>query len=479
MFPALLATLAALGPIDAPAPGPDAPSREPTAAEKLLAEPTPEPEYAYRGGTFLSHPSPLGAFRSPGWSPRSDRGMFATPLPGRGTVREGSHLAAPVITPTLKHGKLGYDVIPAGRVDVFDPVATQHPEDFVFGPPAGQIPWRLWGSAELLLGSTRGARVPPVVTTGPAVLGIGNAGALDSPGTVPLFGGQKRLDDWRAGFRGEMGVWLDDARVWGVTGRYYSLFSTSEQLVAGGDGAGVVALPRVIQFRGVTFDFPVYVSFPGLAGGSVSTTAQTNFAGGDLSVRRMLRQGPAWRLDALAGYRQLHLGDELGVGFRSAPGAPVFIPPPAGVIAYSGSDSLRTRNNFYGAQLGGISSLSWNRWTFEGIGAVALGVNSSDLNNDRTREAVVSGVPLPVVRTSVAENTAYFGTVWEGGLKVAYRVGDHVRLTAGYTGLYWWNVRRAQEQYDFRPSAVVTGATTGSTTDFFAHTFSWGAELRY
>jgi hypothetical protein len=318
-----------------------------------------------------------------------------------------------------------------------------------------------------------------VVTTGPAALGFGNAGALDNPGTVPLFGGRKTLDDWRAGVRGEMGVWFDDAQVWGGVGRFYSLYSTSEQLVASGDGTSVIALPRSVQIRTVTFDFPIYLSFPGVTSGSVSTTAQTNFAGGDLSVRHMLRQGAGWRLDALAGYRQLHLGDELGVGFRAAPGATILNPPAPSSPALVGSDSLRTRNNFYGAQLGGIASGTWGRFTLEGYGAVALGVNASDLNNDRTRQALIAGLAIPLVQTSVAERTGYFGTVWEGGVKVAYRVSDHVRLTMGYTALSWWNVRRAQEQYDFGPSALFTGTTTGTTTDFHAHVLSWGAELRY
>jgi hypothetical protein len=461
-------------------PEPESP-RELSASEKLLAERSPEPQYAQKG-MLLPTANALGAFRSPGWSALDADGfrgsLFATPLPGRAVVPEGARLAAPVITPArIKHGRIRYDVTPAGRVDVFDPVATRHPEDFVFGPASETLPWKVWGSAEFLLGMTRGARVPAVVTTGPAALGLGNAGVPGRPGTAALFGGRKMLDDWRAGFRGEMGIWLDDAQVWGVFGRYYSLYSTSEQLEGVG-GANVVALPQQVEVLSTTIDFPIYVAFPGLVSGSVSTTAQTNFAGGDLSVRRMLRQGPGWRLDALAGYKQLHLGDELGVGFRSAPGAPVLLPPPAG-LTLAGSDSLRTRNNFYGAQMGGIASVALGRWGVEGFGAVALGLNASDLNNDRTRQLVVAGVPGPATGVSVAERTGYFGTVLEGGVKVAYRVGENLRLTVGYTGLSWWNLRRAQEQYDFRPSAILTGSTTGTTTDFYAHILSLGAELRY
>jgi hypothetical protein len=485
MLPAIFATLTLLGLTDAQIPQP-AESRTPelSAAEKLLAERAPEPQYAQKG-IPLPTASALGAFRSPRWATLDADGfrgpVFAAPLPGRGTLPRGARLAAPVITPVVtQHGRLGYNVTPAGRVDVFDPVATRHPEDFVFGPASEPLPWKAWGSAEVLLGMTRGVNVPPVVTTGPAALGFGNAGALGNAGTVPLFGGGKTLDDWRAGFRGELGVWLDDAQVWGVFGRYYSLYSTSEQFEGTGNGTTVIALPRQVQILSTTIDFPIYISFPGIMNGSVSTTAQTNFAGGDLSVRRMLRQGAGWRLDGFAGYRQLHLGDELGVGFRAAPGATLInLPPGTPSPAFAGSDSQRTRNNFYGGQLGGVASLALGRWGFEGLGAVAIGLNASDLNNDRTRQVLIGGLTVPIVQTGVAERTGYFGTVWEGGVKVAYRVGDHLRLTMGYTGLTWWNLRRAQEQYDFRPSAILTGSTTGDTTHFYAHILSWGAELRY
>jgi hypothetical protein len=445
------------------------------AVERLTAEPKAEPQYAYKGSpAAAAMAGSMPRFRSAGWRGLDGdafRGpIFSTPLPGRGVVPAGAELAAPVITPEIgKHGHIVYDVTPAGRVDVFDPVATQHPEDFIYGPATDPLPWKVWGSVEMLLGTTRGVNVPPVVTTGPAVLGLGLAGAPGQPGTVALFGGRKMLDDWRAGFRGEVGVWFDDARVWGAAARFYSLFSTSEQLVGGGNGTNVVNVPQVARIAGLSIPFPIYVGFPGLTTGSVSTTAQTNFAGGDLSVRRMLRQGASWRLDALAGYRQLHLGDELGVGFVAS-GAQLV---PALAPALLGSDSLRTRNNFYGAQLGGIGSINRKRWTLQGSTAVALGVNASDLNFDRSRSVSALGLAVPLVQTSLAERTAYFGTVWENGVQLAYRVTDHARITVGYTALYWWNLRRAQEQYTLGPNL------SGTTTHFHAYLFSWGAELRY
>ncbi|HSQ56094.1 MAG TPA: BBP7 family outer membrane beta-barrel protein, partial [Gemmata sp.] len=279
------------------------PASQSAAVEKLLEERMPEDDYAFNG-VLIPRNNALSAFRTSPLLDRGDATILSTPLPGRGVVPEGAYLAAPVITPSMNHGHLGYDVIPAGPVDSCDPIWTRHPEDFVFGPAADPLASRVWGSAEVLLGTTRGVNVPPLVTTGPTAEGLG-AATLGAPGTVAIFGGKRMLDDWRAGLRSELGVWFDDAHVWGASARFYSLFSTSEQLV-GGNGRTVIYIPHEGD---EILERTKYVYFPGAyLSGTISTTAQTNFAGGDISVRRLLGQGLGWQIYGLAGYRQLHLG---------------------------------------------------------------------------------------------------------------------------------------------------------------------------
>ena len=56
-----------------------------------------------------------------------------------------------------------------------------------------------------------------------------------------------------------------------------------------------------------------------------------------------------------------------------------------------------------------------------------------------------------------------FGLVGEGGLRLNWRATDHVRLTGGYSFLYWNNVRRAQEVF---ASSAVLRQHAG---DFTAH----------
>ncbi|MBA4188496.1 MAG: hypothetical protein C0467_10870 [Planctomycetaceae bacterium] len=357
---------------------------------------------------------------------------------------------------------------PPVKVDVFDPEATPRLEDFVFGPGTAPLSWRVWGGAEVLLGTGRPVKVVPVVTTGPAAAGLLSAGAIGQPGTEALFGGRKMLGDWRGGLRAEGGLWFDPAHTTGVAARFYSLYSTSEQLVGAGNGTNVVNVPQFVSIAGVVVQVPAYVGFPGLTTGTVSTTAQTMFAGGDLNVRHVLQQESRWRVSALAGYRQLYLSDELGAEFKVSG----TIPPITAVIG--GADNIRTRNSFYGPNVGLLASTVRGRWTLEGQAGLALGVSVSELDFNRNRILSVTGLPpAPFALTNVRDPMTYFGTVAEGGVRLAFRVTEHAKLTFGYTGLYWGNVRRAQEQLALSPGL------TGTTTYYFAHMLSWGAEFRY
>ncbi len=349
-----------------------------------------------------------------------------------------------------------------------------------------------WLSAEWIIGRTRGTAVSPIVTTGPAGAGV-LAGAVGQPATLPLFGGRRGLNDWRSGLRVEAGMWFDDDHRTGVSARLYSLFSDSERFSARPTGAAVVNVPHFVPVGGAAVQIPVFVGFPGLTTGSVQTGARTTFTGGDLNLRRLLDRGERYRVEVLAGYRQMYLGDELSASFTVVP---------VGVAALvlgrqSGADSVRSRNDFFGPQLGLVASTGWNRVSLEGHTALAMGVTASELTFVRTRTgganptAVATGltalgVPLPLATTLAAgtnqfplggantrSEVTYFGLVGEGGLRLNWRATDHLRLTAGYSVLYWNNVRRAQEAFASSPQLRSRAA------DFSTHLFSAGLDVRY
>jgi hypothetical protein len=360
-----------------------------------------------------------------------------------------------------------------------------------------------WLTAEWVIGTTRGPSLVPIITTGPASAGL-LAGAVGQPTTLPLFGGKPVLNDWRSGLRVEAGIWLDNDRSTGISARIYSLFSAKEVFAARSVGVPVVNLPQFNLVGTVPVQTPLFIGFPGIATGSVTASARTSFTGGDLNFRRLLDRGENYRVELLAGYRQLHLSDGLSTAFDTTstviPGFPLL------AIRQFGGDNIHTANNFYGPQLGLYASTGWNRFTLEGHASSALGVTVSDLDFARSRTLtttplgnsltntatlVALGVPpataagiLPtarglatnqasLTRANTSNTLAYLGVVAEGGARVSYRATDHVRLTAGYSFLYWNNVRRAQEMFvsspNLRPRAV----------DFTTHIVSVGLDLRY
>ena len=357
-----------------------------------------------------------------------------------------------------------------------------------------------WLTAEWVIGTTRGPSLVPVVTTGPASAGA-LAGAVGQSGTVPLFGGHPVLNDWRSGLRVEAGIWLDNDHRTGVSARFYSLFSATEAFAARPAGATVVNLPQFTPTPFGTVQTPLFVAFPGLTVGRVMASTRTSFVGGDLNFRRLLDRGDNYRIELLAGYRQLHLGDELGASFDvTTTGVPL------AAARLFGGDAVHTSDNFYGPQLGLYAATEWNRFTLEVHAASALGATVSDLDFSRARTLttgplggpltttaalVALGVPpatalalaptaralatnqVSLARSNTSNTVTYFGVVGEGGGRLSWRATDHIRLTAGYSFTYWNNVRRAQEMF------VSSPVLRARAVDFTAHLFSVGVDVRY
>ncbi|MDB5312475.1 MAG: hypothetical protein JWO38_6677 [Gemmataceae bacterium] len=414
--------------------------------------------------------------------------LFSSPLPpGPGTVIPcGGPLAAPVITPTgVKHGENVFDMTPAGwNRETF---STRAPGRYINN--SCDDPYKCsadrvgWVTLEYLYWATQGPSAPPLVTTGPAVLGPGVAGAIGQPATQPLLGGERVLNGLRSGFRIEAGAWLDDGGQWAASHRFFYLGSRSEQLAGGSDGTNVVNLPQVFSLPGGPVQVPLYVGFPGLTRGTVTSSVQTQLFGGDTVLRRALRAGDAFRFDLIGGYRFVHLGDSLADSFDVVSAT---LPGPLSP-RLMGEDSVRTRNDFHGGQVGFATTGRSGRFTVEMRSTIALGVTVSDLDQSRTRALfggfgpaaglpAVPGLPVPGAPPLVlaAHNQSdYFAVVPELGVKFGWEPINHVRLTFGYDLLYWSRVRRAQELYALGPTLRT------DTTDFWAQGLSLGMELRY
>lgn len=269
--------------------------------------------------------------------------LLSTPLPhGPGTfIPSNSTLNAPVIMPIgTSFGRNVFEVTPSG---------TNRPTFVTKDPTSclGNYPPECvgWFTADYLYWATAGVSSPPLVTTGPAAQGPLAAGWIGQTGTQYLLGGQPALNGLRSGLRVSAGAFIDQNNDWALSHEIISLGSRSQRLVGGSDGTNVVHVPQITDVAGVPVQTPIYVGFPGTTLGTVTASEQTSFFSGDTHLRRVLQDPSGIRLDLLAGYRFLHLGDSISDSFDAVtPGVP------QGRLM--GEDSVRTRNYFHGAEVG-------------------------------------------------------------------------------------------------------------------------------
>src|SRR5207302_1866489 len=116
------------------------------------------------------------------------------------------------------------------------------------------------------------------------------------------------------------------------------------------------------------------VGTTGLATGAVGVMNETSMWGADINLRRHLGCLPCGRIDGFVGFRYLNLSEELGIteNFARTPGSPTTIGVP-NALAGTITDSFRTDNHFYGAQVGLAAEVQRGRWFLKGRTSVAMG----------------------------------------------------------------------------------------------------------
>jgi hypothetical protein len=233
--------------------------------------------------------------------------------------------------------------------------------------------------------------------------------------------------------------------------------------------------------------------------------------GAELNYRQNLCCGCAYRVDMLAGFRYLNLSESLDVreDFNVLPSIVQFAPGNQAVANLVGShitvaDSFRTRNQFYGGQLGATYTGHYANWVLDVRGTVGLGDThqSVDINGITT---VTGGAGsnrsfnggLLAVPTNIGHHSQdKFGFVPELGVTLGYQVTDNVRLFVGYNIMYWSSVVRPGDQVNttvnthFVPSFQLVGAANRSavpaqpafdfhSTSFWAQGGTAGVEIKY
>ena len=364
---------------------------------------------------------------------------------------------------------------------------------------------------EYLMWYLEGMDIPELVTQVPFDT-TANPPVPTGPGqAVTLFGGNRVLEDERHGGRVIAGLWLDDYSQWGVEGEYLRLSELDVHYSAGSKNGSSPAdglyifrpffntapftrngglVPRGNALEDVDTN---------LLDGTVTVDIRSEFQSAGIRLRHNLccREGcstgcgdgvgcgnsigcgsgvgdgscpigPLNRLcnllrkgtrhtDVLYGFRWTNLDESLRVvedlqEIPTATGAEIDV-----------QDLFETENNFLGGEIGYETSWRLRRWSLRLLSKVAIGNTqqratiSGFTNNDGQNPARTTGGLLTQNITlsdgSVVGNIGTFerdefSMIPEIGFTLGYNLTPRLKLTGGYTLLYWSNVLRPGDQID-------------------------------
>jgi hypothetical protein len=372
------------------------------------------------------------------------------------------------------------------------PLTAENPE--LFEPePMGP---RFYLGAEYLLWWTKSDKAPPLVTSGAADPLVLSPGALGNADTRVLQDGSLNRGP-HSGLRLTAGWWLDDHAGKAIELSGFFLGSRSSRFDASSAQFPVISRPFFDVVAGR--EEVQLVSFPGFIAGNVSVRSDSELWGLEANFICPQCITCDYRLNFLFGPRFLSLREGLTVtedlqlladigDFQAGDRVRV-------------TDSFRTRNQFYGAQVGAEARWLFGRWTLDGRAKLAAGVTNQQITIDGNQTFLQGVNPDPRPGGLLATGTnignyrrSGFSVVPEVGLSVGYYVNDWTRLSVGYNFLYWTNVARPGGQVDrnLNPFTIPNFDTTGlvnnganaptaplKTSDFWAHGLTFGLEFTF
>ncbi len=322
------------------------------------------------------------------------------------------------------------------------------------------LPSHGWVSVEYLNWYQSGMETPALVTTSPVPTAQNLAGVL--PSATTLYGGNNDiLSDRMNGTRVRFGWWFANNPNLGVEAEYAGFGTKTENFDQQSNGSAILARPFYNAVTGL--EDSELVSFPGTVSGRVRTTATSKLDGAAVRFRRLLCCssgcgfspivcGPVpsqSRIDATLGWRFFQLKESLGIqedltSLRtSAPGSFIL------------NDDFRTRNQFNGAELGVHWMGRRGYWSLDMLMRMGLGNTRQEVIINGTTQTTQNGATTTSNGGLLAQRTNsgtfvrnQFGVVPELGATLGYQCTQRLRLTAGYSFIYWSNVVRPGDQID-------------------------------
>jgi hypothetical protein len=364
--------------------------------------------------------------------------------------------------------------------------------------------YRIWARTEYLVWWVKGGPLPvPIVTTGDANVGFPNlnmAGAIGQNGTQVLLGNSTQGFDAFSGMRITLGGWIDQGQVFGIEGNGLLFERRPNLFTASSDGTTNIPLyfPRFNPATGTEGAVPIADPLRQFAG-DVFVTSTLQLWGTELNGVLNLWRQPGSEFTLLAGFRYADLRETLQIHNTTTDLV-------TGNVTTL-NDFFGTRNQFYGAQLGGQIVLERNRWSVDLTAKLALGATHQvvDIQGNTTQAGPNPLVPpglgtfpggLFAQPSNIGRYSAGQFTILPSlGLNVNFQVTQWLRAYVGYDVMYWNQVVRPGNQMNhsvnLTQNAVLdpngTGQLVGpaqpaplfNRTDFWTQGMTFGLEFRF
>jgi hypothetical protein len=300
-------------------------------------------------------------------------------------------------------------------------------------------PGRMWTEVEFLLWWSNGRYYPPLATSGnPPVL----------PTASILFGGERENESPRPGGRLEVGLWLDPWQRLGIGGHLTAVRDALGDFRVTSDEYPFLGRP-VQEFSNGTFveNALTVASSTRPSTGWLNIHTNSEVLASDLFVRSLLGRTPRSRVDLLYGYQFSRINEDLAISSFTT----------AAPYTLSVTDKFATMNEFHGGHFGLLSELRRGPWGLELQTKFGLGNMHQTAVISGEQVATTSGTPDTRSRGLLATTTNSgiheqddFCFMQDVGLKLAYRPTERLKLSFGYSMLFWSSVLRPGNVVDTR-----------------------------
>ena len=327
-------------------------------------------------------------------------------------------------------------------------------------------PRAFWMDLHYLIWWTKGQNIPVLATTSdPATGGI-------LPDAEILFGGERPVGDARFGALLELGWWQDPAHDVGFGGSFFAKGTDDFSFFAASDADGNPVLARPFFDVETRSEEARLVASPNIVSGQLRIHSDSDVLGGTAYIRRrLLSLGPCRRLDLLLGYQFTRIDEDIRFEEQT-----VDIDPNNPIndgTTFDIEESFVTQNEFHGALIGVRYDAYRGPWMLSMSGKLGLG-NMHERMRIRGMTTITDPLAPPPITSeggllALPSNIGDFSRDEfafspQLNINLSYCVWCNVRLTVGYSLLYWDEVARAGEQIDRNLNLSQLGASPNGPT---------------